>query len=225
MTASNEMRTGAERSANRSVKVVRSHNSRSLADGKTSRGAKLLRLTPFTSRHTGESARCVTSSPTTERKTTMTDKTKVPGSEVFDQALKNYEQALRTGLKLQEEAGRCFTKLLNHAGSPQDLQKQVTAIAHDFIPATQKSMEGYLELLEQNSRASVDLLKKGLETSQPTTFAETPNKVVEFCEASLKSLKANAQAVVDINAKAIDSWVSLVKKATAEVAEPKAEKA
>ncbi|HXU76450.1 MAG TPA: hypothetical protein VN794_07770 [Methylomirabilota bacterium] len=154
----------------------------------------------------------------------MTDKTKAPASEVFDQALKNYEQALRAGLKLQEEAGRCFTKLLNHAASPQDLQKQVTALANEFIPATQKSMESCLELLEQNSRASVDLLKRGLEIPQPTTFADAQNKAVEFCEASLKSLKANAQAIVDINTKAIDSWVSLVKKAT-EVVEPKPEKA
>ena len=155
----------------------------------------------------------------------MTDKTKAPASEMFDQALKNYEQALRTGLKLQEEVGRCFTKLLNQAASPQDLQKQVATMANDYIPATQKSMESYLGLLEQNSRASVDLLKKGLEASQTTTFAETQGKVAEFCEASLKSLKANAQAIVDINAKAIDSWVSMVKKASVEVAEPKAEKA
>ena len=155
----------------------------------------------------------------------MTDKTKAPASEMFDQALKNYEQALRTGLKLQEEAGKCFTKLLNQAASPQDLQKQVTSTANDCIPATQKAMEGYLELLEQNSRASVDLLKKGLEAAQSTTFADTQSKVVEFCEASLKSLKSNAQAIVDINTKAIDAWVNIVKKATAEVVEPKAEKA
>jgi hypothetical protein len=71
----------------------------------------------------------------------------------------------------------------------------------------------------------VDLLKKGLEASQSTTFADTQSKVVEFCEASLKSLKSSAQAIVDINTKAVDAWVNIVKKATAEVVEPKAEKA
>ncbi len=45
-------------------------------------------------------------SETMERKTTMADKTKAPELELFDQALKNYEQALRTGVKVQEEAGR-----------------------------------------------------------------------------------------------------------------------
>jgi polyhydroxyalkanoate synthesis regulator protein len=156
---------------------------------------------------------------------TMTEKTKNPVSEMLDQGLKNYEQALRTGLKLQAEAGQCWTKLLGQAASPQDLQKQITLLASDVIPATQKSMESCLELLEQNSRASVDLLKRGMEAAQTTSYADAQGKVVEFCESSLKSLKTNAQAIVDINTKAIESWIAFVKKATTEVHEPKAGKA
>ncbi len=154
----------------------------------------------------------------------MTDKAKAAASEVYDEALKNYEQALRNGVKLQEEAAKCWTKLLNQASSP-DLQKHIASIANDVLPATQKSMEAYLELLEQNSRASVDLLKKGLEAAPPTNLADTQSKAVQFWEGSLKLLKTNAQAVVDINTKAIDAWFGVVKKATAEVVELKPEKA
>jgi len=155
----------------------------------------------------------------------MAEKAKNPMSEVFDQGLKNYEQALRTGLKLQEEASQCWTKMLAQAASPQDLQKHLAAIANDVIPATQKSMEACVELIEQNSRASVDLLKRGIEAAQTTNYTDTPVKVIEFCESSLRSLKSNAQAILDINAKAIDSWIAFAKKATAEVCEPRAEKA
>jgi len=154
----------------------------------------------------------------------MKEKTNNPVSEMLDQGLKNYEQALRTGLKLQEEAGQCWTRLLSQAASPQELQKQFTSLAYDLIPATRKSMESCLELMEQNCRTSVDLLKKGMEAAQAAHQADAQGKVVEFCESSLKSLKANAQAIVDINTKAMDAWFSLVKKAT-EVVEPKAEKA
>jgi hypothetical protein len=49
--------------------------------------------------------------------------------------------------------------------------------------------------------------------------------VVEFCESSLKSLRANTQAVVDINTKAVDSWFAFVKKASCEEAEPRVAKA
>ena len=155
----------------------------------------------------------------------MKEKNENPASEILDQGLKNYEQALRTGLKVQEEAGKCWAKLLNQAASPQDLQKRITSLANDLIPANQKSMEGCLALLDQNSRSSVELIKKGMETAQATNYPDIQAKVVEFCESSLKSLKANTQAIVDINAKAIDSWMAFVKKASAEAAEPKAAKA
>jgi len=144
-----------------------------------------------------------------------------PGVGNARQGLKNYEQALRTGLKLQEEAGKCWTKLLNQAASPQDLQKQMASMVNDMIPATQKSMEGYLGLIEQNTRASVDLVKKGLEAAQATNYAEAQHKVTNFCESTLNALKANSQAIFDINARRLIHGC-LVKKATAENHEPKA---
>jgi len=155
----------------------------------------------------------------------MAEKTNNPQSEIFDQGLKNYEQALAAGVKLHEEACNCWTKLLNRASSPQDFQKYVTSVSEDVVPATQKAMESCVQLLEQTSRATVDLVKKAFEAGQTTTYGETQGKVVEFCESSLKSLKSNAQAIVDINAKTIDSWFAFVKKATAEVPQTKAAKA
>lgn len=152
----------------------------------------------------------------------MSDKAKPPVSEMFDQAMKNYEQALRTGLKLQEEAGRWCISMFNQSGSPQDAFKQFTS---EVVPAAQKRFGECVELLEQNSRAGFDLLKKGMEATQTASLGETQTKWVDFCEQSLKSLRANAQTVTDINAKAIDSWVEFVKKTTAEVAEPKTAKA
>lgn len=155
----------------------------------------------------------------------MTDKTTNPQSELFEQGLKNYEQALAAGVKLHEEACKCWTKLLNRAASPQEFQKYATSLASEVIPATQKAIDGSVQLLEQASRASVDLVKKAFEAAQVTEYSEAQAKVVDFCEGSLKSLKANAQAIVDINSKAVDSWFAFVKKATAEVLEPKAAKA
>src|ERR1043166_3305666 len=125
----------------------------------------------------------------------MTDKTKPPVSEVFDQALKNYEQTLRTSLKLQEEAGRWWTNLLTQASSAQDWQKRVTAVTTDVIGPTQKRMEEYLGLIEQNNRANVELLKKAFEAAQTTGPSECQAKWVDFWQTSLNSVQANAQAV------------------------------
>ena len=135
-------------------------------------------------------------------------------SGILDQGLKNYQQTLRTGFKVQEEAAQFWTRLLNQASSPQYLQKRITSLANDVMPATQKTMEDYWAILEQNSRASVELITKGMETAQTTNYRDGQAKVVEFCEISLKSLKVNTQAIVDLNARAVDSWMAFVKNAT-----------
>lgn len=152
----------------------------------------------------------------------MTEKNKPPVSEIFEQAMKNYEQTLRSGLKLQEETGKMLTSLFYETASPHDIQKQFTT---EVLPAAQKRFGECVALFEQNSRIGFDLLKKGLEAGQITSVADKQAKYVDLCEASLKTLRSNAQAVSDINAKAIDSYVEFVKKATAEVSGTKATKA
>jgi hypothetical protein len=155
----------------------------------------------------------------------MSDKTKTPASELFDQALKNYEQTLRTGLKVQEEAGRWWTNLLAQATSAQDWQKKVTAAANDVIPPIQKRMEDYVALIEQNNRTNVDLLKKAMEAAQTATPGECQARWVEFLEGTTHALQTNAQAVTQINSKMVDSWIGFIKKNNGEFAEVKASKA
>jgi predicted methyltransferase len=155
----------------------------------------------------------------------MTDKAKAPGSEIFDQALKNYEQTLRSGLKLQEEAGRWFTGLLTQANSAQDWQKRVTVATNEVISPAQKRMEDYLALIEQNNRTNVDLLKKALEAAQTAAPSECQAKWVDFWGATLNAMQANAQAVTQINAKMIDSWISFLKKNAVELSEAAPSKA
>lgn len=152
----------------------------------------------------------------------MKEKTKSPGSELFDQALKNYEQALRTGTKVQEEAVAYWTKLFNQAAARPGLQDQLASVANNVMPPAQRYMEGCLTILEMNTRASVDLMKKGLEAMQTTNVADSQSKLMEFFESSLKSVKSQSQAVVDLNAKATDSWLSMIKKASNEAGAEKA---
>lgn len=154
----------------------------------------------------------------------MTDKTKAPASDFFDQALKNYEQALRAGLKAQEEAGAYWTKLFNQTASRPELHKQFSNMANDVIPPAQKYMEGCVGLMEQSSRAGVELMKKGMDAAQTSNLGDLREKLMEFTETSLKSMKATAQAVIEINGKAVDSWMGVLKKAVDGV-EAKAEKA
>src|SRR5688572_17110487 len=154
-----------ETESHRSQKIVRMHNQGQKPAAQISSSVSL-RATPFASHlpvAKGRGTAIETNKPNRGRSARMTDKAKPPVSEVFDQAMKNDEQALRTGLKFQEETGKSWVNLFNQSGSPQDAYKQ---FASDVIPTAQKRVGECVELLEQNSRAGFDLLKKGMETTQ-----------------------------------------------------------
>ena len=88
-------------------------------------------------------------------------------SELTEKALKNCEQAVRTGLKLQEEAVVWWTKLINQTTVGQDWQKPlqtVTCLADKIMPEAQKRMEEVLGII--GLREQRGLLAKALSHGQ-----------------------------------------------------------
>jgi len=138
-------------------------------------------------------------------------------SEVTDKAMKNFEHALRTGVKLQEEAAHYWTSILNHTASAHDWQKQVanfSNVANGFMPAAQKQMEGVLGLLEKNSRTGADLMKKAVDAVQTPNLAESQTKWLEFYTSSLGAVRSTTEALTEMNAQAIDSCINFLRKTT-----------
>jgi hypothetical protein len=82
----------------------------------------------------------------------------------------------------------------------------------DVIPLTQKTAEEGLRAIEQNSRTSMDLLRKVFDTAQSQSVADAREKIQGLWEASLGTLRSNAQALVQANAKTIESWSEFMRK-------------
>jgi hypothetical protein len=150
----------------------------------------------------------------------MTEKTKPPVAEYLEQAMKNYDQALKAGLKLQEEAGKCLTGFMTQPCGAPDWQKLTTS-ANEVIPLAQKRMEECLAIVDQNSKASVELLRKAVDAASTTTFAESQAKWTKCYEGALEALRTNAQAVNQFSTKLFDSWTESVRKNAQTMAEPK----
>ena len=140
-----------------------------------------------------------------------------PVSELFEQAMSSYEQAFRTGMRLQEESAKWWTKLIEQPGTAREWQKAVRAMADEVLPETQKRMEEGLRLIEQNSRARLELLKvfkKSVELPQTNPLAESQTKLLSFWEASLHGMLESAEAVAQANTQAMESWMELCRKTT-----------
>lgn len=154
-----------------------------------------------------------------ETQTTMSDMT--------DKAMRNYEQAVRTGARFQEEAGRYWSGMFNPAAYAQDWQKRFTnftSIANGLLPLTQRRMEDVMDLMEKTSRSNAELLKKAADAAQTPTFGEGQSKWMEVWTAAMVSTRSNIEAISQVSSKAIDSWVDFVKK-NSEIVEIRAAKA
>lgn len=149
-------------------------------------------------------------------------------SDIAEKVMKNYEQAFRTGLKLQEEAVKCCTGLADPAEAAQECQKNMTnltKLTSSLLPNAQKRMEEALELAEKNSRASTELLRKAVDAAQTPVIAESQTKWAEVASSSLGALRSNVEALTQINGRVIDSWIEFVKKSTQTIQTPVAKAA
>jgi hypothetical protein len=146
----------------------------------------------------------------------MEDK-KNPMSDMAEQVVKNYEQALRSGLKMQQEAGQWWSNWAAQSAPPTDWQKRFTSystVVNEFVPATGKRMEEVLDLMERNTRTGTELLRKAADAAQAPVIADSQAKWMEFWTSSLGAVRSSGEAIAQINGKAIDAWIDFVQKNT-----------
>jgi hypothetical protein len=143
----------------------------------------------------------------------MTDKSKPPVAELFDQAMKNYEQALKTGLKMQEEVTKWWSNLYCQPPWSAEWQKKMTAAMEDVFPAAQKNLEEGLRMIEQNSRASLELMRQTMEASQDVSLGDGNLRVQKLWQTSLNAVQTNAQSITNANARLMSTWANIAQKA------------
>src|SRR5271165_2728071 len=79
-----------------------------------------------------------------------------PMTELAGTALKNYELAFQTGLRLQSQAGRWWTAMVTRGVGTPDWQKplnRVTGLANSLVPLVQERMQEVMALAEHNSQS------------------------------------------------------------------------
>lgn len=144
----------------------------------------------------------------------MSEKAKTPMVEMFDQAMKNYEQALKAALKVQEEVARLWSSVTPQTEATQDYQKQMTKMLEEMFPGAQKRMEESLKQIEQTGKVSLDLLKLGMESARAGSPAELQNKLGEIWKTSVGLIQSNLQSMSAANTRMFEMWSDYAKRAT-----------
>jgi hypothetical protein len=138
--------------------------------------------------------------------------------DLAEQALKAYEQTFRTGLRIQEEASQWWNGVMEQAASSQDWRKRftgLTGLTEEVMPAAQKRMEEMLDLTEKNAKTGAELVKKAVDAASSARIADSQTKWMDFWTSSLAATQANTQALMQLNTRALDAWLTFVQKSTA----------
>ena len=124
--------------------------------------------------------------------------------------MRNYEEALKSGIKLQEESVNLWKDLLTKLGSPEELQAKLEAMRAEAFPKARERMEEWVETFNRTSKQTIDLFGKTLSVYQATSVTDAQRRVQDLVESSLAALRANVQSALNTNAKIIASWKELV---------------
>lgn len=133
-------------------------------------------------------------------------------ADLFEQAVDTYNSAFKTGVRMQEELAKWWTDMLGEASPMQDWQKRAQAIMADSIPLAKKTTEEGLRAIDENYRNSMELLKKAFDASQWGSMAEAREKLQSLWEASLGTMRMNAQALMRANSSALESWSEFARR-------------
>src|SRR5215475_13648022 len=148
--------------------------------------------------------------------TTDTKKEKAAGAtsesfdEIFREALRSYEKALKSGIKLQEESVNLWKDLLTKLGSSEELQAKLEAMRAEVFPQARERMEECVATFNRTSKQTIDLFGKTLSVYQATSVTDAQRRVQDLIETSLGALRTNVHSALNTNAKIIASWKELV---------------
>lgn len=130
--------------------------------------------------------------------------------EVFHEAMRSYEKALKSGIQLQEESVNLWKDLLTKLGSAEELQAKLEAMTADTFPKARKRMEEFVETFNRTSNQALDLFEKTLGVYQATSVTDAQRRVHSLIESSLSALRVNVHSALNTNAKMITDWKELV---------------
>ncbi len=133
-------------------------------------------------------------------------------TELFRQAIETFESAVKTGVKMQEESTRRFTDMLRDWGSPIEWQKKSQAVMTEAIQVTQKNVEEAVKVMNQNAKTTMELMQKALDARNVSSEADQEARGRELWESALGAMRSGTEAVLQANARVLESWTALAKK-------------
>ena len=141
-------------------------------------------------------------------------------ADLFTQAVDNFDNALKTGVKLQEDSLKWWSELATDSTDRSDWQKRAQSVFEEVIPTARKNAEESLKTFDQISKGSLEFLKTAFNSTPADTGPELQQRIQKLWEETLTALRKNTEAVLDTHARAMNQWTTTFQKGAPQGARP-----
>lgn len=130
-------------------------------------------------------------------------------TELIDQATHTFGSALQTGIRMQSEAARWWTDMLQEAASLQHLQHRAQGMMSGMIPNAQQNVGQFLTWVDRSCHTTLDIFSTAIDNSQNQSYFEAQRRMMELWQTSLGIMRANMQAMAHFNGRMVESWTRM----------------
>jgi hypothetical protein len=139
----------------------------------------------------------------------MTSATQTNLNELYRNALEQFESALKTGVKIQEESIKLMTTWAKEPPMMPDWTQKAQASFLEMMSAMPERYEEAMRMMNEQSKNAMEMLHKGFEAGRSMNVAESQDKVRELWEMTLTVLRNNVHSLLKAQSQAIQKWEEL----------------
>ena len=132
--------------------------------------------------------------------------------QVLDSAIGAFGDALKAGVRAQEEMVKWWSGAAESANPLAEWQKRSRRFFDEAAPSAQKQVEDWMKVVEQNYRRSIDLLKKAVDSDHNGALDGFRDRIRTLWEESITVVKENAEAMAQANVRLMEAWNDLARK-------------
>jgi len=131
---------------------------------------------------------------------------------LFDQAASSFGEALKTGVKFQEDFAKYWSDVMDKTGPLAEVQKRSLSTMKEVVPVAQKNVEDLFRVVDENYRRGLELMKKSLEAKPTDSMTDVQARAQKLWEGSIELLKDSTQGLTHANIMALENFAEMMRK-------------
>jgi hypothetical protein len=143
--------------------------------------------------------------------------------DLFRQAMRAWETAAEAGVKMQDECSKWVRQMFCESSTLNAWYEKGQKVMSEAIAQSQENVDEAIRLMNQQAEASLKLIQKALEVRDSEAPGDEPQKLTDWWQAALETMRTNNQAVLKANSRILNTWSEMARKVNGDAADTMAD--